>query len=176
MVLQAAEELDQWYGQPDPWGYYSSSDDQRRRDTLLSELPLRPYQRVLDIGCGQGFLTQSLPGHEIIGVDISASAIAFARRKEYPKCHFQQASLFELPELFQKQFDLITITGVLYPQYIGRATNLVYRIIDPLLARGGVLASVHIDAWYQCRFPYLLMKEHFYPYRTYIHRLEIYVK
>jgi SAM-dependent methyltransferase len=175
-TLQTLDELENWHRTDDPWAYETTSDDARRKATLLSELPERGYRRVLDIGCGHGYVTRDLPGEEVVGVDISAEAIRRAQRHANQKLRFVQASIFELDERVERPFDLIVITGVLYPQYVGRAIGLVYRNIDRLLANGGLLISVHIDAWYEARFPLLRLREHFYPYREYIHRLELYAK
>ena len=175
-MLQPAEELECRHQSHDPWNYEKSSDDRLRRNILLSELPVRDYDRVLDIGCGQGFITRDLPGKRIIGTDISQLAIEKAKQHECERLHFTQSSLFELAQTVTGKQDLVVITGVLYPQYVGASLSLVYRIIDGLLAEGGILASVHIDSWYRARFPYLMLKEHFYSYRDYTHRLEIYVK
>lgn len=174
--IQSANELDAWHHSDDPWNYESTPDDRLRKSILLSELPQRNYRNVLDIGCGQGFLTRDLPGVSVTGIDISNEAIHKAKGLQSDRLSFQQASLFDFPGKLDGPFDLVVITGVLYPQYVGRALNLVYHIVDNLLIEGGILVSVHIDSWYRARFPYLMLKEHFYPYREYTHRLEVYVK
>lgn len=174
--IQSAETLDNWYRIDDPWNYESHPDDALRKNTLLAELPSRQYQRVLDIGCGQGFITRDLPGIEVIGVDISAKAIAQAQRHASPRLHFVQGAIFDLSSKVQGPFDLILVTGVLYPQYIGHALTTVYRDLTALLGEDGLLMSVHIDDWCQARFPMLRIREHFYPYREYLHRLELYIK
>lgn len=176
MTIQDTDELEQWHKADDPWGYELNPEDALRKSTLLAELPVRTFQRVLDIGCGQGFITRDLPGEEVIGVDISSQAIQHANRYANERIHFLQASIFDLPEKLTGQFDLIVITGVLYPQYIGKAVSAVYRNLIGLLADDGLLMSVHIDDWYQARFPLLRLREHFYPYREYTHRMELYIK
>lgn len=174
--IQTKSELDEWHQVNDPWGYESTPDDQVRKSILLSELPKRSFRRVLDIGCGQGFITRDLPGEEIIGIDISSQAVHHAQQYANQRTRFLQGSIFELDRLVEKNFDLIVVTGVLYPQYVGHALGLIYRQIGNHLAEGGILASVHIDAWYEARFPLLRFKEHFYQYREYTHRLELYIK
>lgn len=174
--IQSRDDLEQWYSEEDPWGYESHPDDAVRKRVLLSELPDRPYRKTLDIGCGNGFLTRDLPGDEVIGVDLSERAIAHAQVAQDARLRFIRASIFDLPEVVDGPFDLIVITGVLYPQYVGKALSLVYRTVDTLLAENGILASVHISQWCQGRFPLLRMREHYYPYREYTHRLELYVK
>ena len=78
--------------------------------------------------------------------------------------------------MLDKKFDLIVITGVLYSQYIGKSSSLIYKIIDSLLVPKGILVSVHINDWYNCQFPYLKLKQRFYNYRNYNHKLEIYTR
>ncbi len=175
--LQSLEDLEKWHSRNDPWGYENSDDDAKRRNILLSEIPERKYNKVLDIGCGQGFITKHLPGKKIVGVDISRNAIKFAK-KNIKKRHivFLALDLFDLPNNLEDRFDLIIITGVIYPQYIGKSNTLVYKIIEDLLLDGGVLISVHIDEWYNARFPFLLLSETYYQYKEYTHKLEVYIK
>lgn len=175
-ALQALEELEAWHRTADPWQYESHPDDAKRRDILLSELPRIAYARTLDVGCGQGFVTRALPGRSVLGIDISAEAVARAEADRDGRIRYLQCGLFDAARALEGSFDLVVITGVLYPQYIGNALQVVYRVVDRLLADGGVLASVHIDAWYRARFPYLMLREHRYAYREHVHRLEIYAK
>lgn len=175
-MIQSKAELEDWYGTGDPWGYVHDPEDTKRKDILLNEIPDQAFQHVLDIGCGNGFITQSLPGEMIHGIDISGNAIAHANRNnQNPKITYEEKDIFELYHTTQ-QFDLIVITGVLYSQYIGESSNLIFIIIDRLLQKGGILVAVHIDEWYTCRFPYNLFKENVYPYKSYFHRLEVYQK
>lgn len=175
-MIQNKDELEQWHSKHDPWKYESSFDDLRRKEVLLSELPANKFESILDIGCGQGFITKELPGESVIGIDISANAINFAKKYETDRLKFIQASLFELPSMLTNTFDLIIITGVLYEQYIGNSKTLVYHIIDQILKHEGYLMSVHISSWYKIKFPYLLIKDYCYDYKQYLHKLELYIK
>lgn len=176
MVTEAAAELDQWYAESDPWHYYDNPEDTKRRAVLLGELPRRDYAATLDLGCGNGFLTNDLPGKNVVGIDISRRAIEHAQRHASERVRFLASDLFALSPSKVGTFDLVVITGVLYPQYIGQAVLLAQVIVDRLLNPGGVLASVHIESWYKARFPYLLAKQLTYPYREFTHLLEIYLK
>lgn len=175
-MLQPLDDLEKWHSADDAWGYETNPEDSKRKDILLSELPQKKYLNVLDIGCGHGFVTRDLPGKRVLGVDISHEAIRKAQAYKTDRIAFQQSSLFDLNRKLHEQFDLVVITGVLYPQYIGNAHNLVYHVIDKLLMDSGILVSVHIDAWYKARFPYLLLKDYYYDYREFTHRLEVHVK
>lgn len=176
-MLQSKIELESWHQTKDPWGYEGNNDDRIRKNVLLSEIPDRAYQAVLDIGCGQGFITRELPGNTVVGVDVSEEAINYANLFATERVRFLASDLFDLNKsLNGSKFDLIVITGVLYPQYIGKAHNLIYDIVDHLLSTDGILVSVHVNEWYSARFPYVMLKEFCYPYRTYYHRLEVYAK
>ena len=127
-MLQPLSDIEAWYDQDDPWNYESSLDDVKRRDILLHELPDRKFDSALDIGCGHGFLTRDLPARQVVGVDISKKAIKQANKLSGNKkkhISYLVGDLFNLDTLFpKKKFDLIVITGVLYPQYIGEAHTL----------------------------------------------------
>ncbi len=178
-MIQSQEELEEWYQKDDPWEYEDSFDDIKRRDILLAELPKRNYKNVLDIGCGHGFVTRELPGKKITGLDMSERAVAHANKeaKKNKNLSYVAGDLFKVHELFPEQkFDLIIITGVLYPQYIGNSKILVYHLIDQILEKGGILMSVHISDWYVSHFPYLQLEKLIYDYRSYTHIMEIYQK
>lgn len=179
-MIQSKHDLEEWYKQDDPWAYETTFDDQKRKQVLLNELPDRKYKNVLDIGCGHGFVTRDLPGKKITGIDISEQAVkqatAYAKKKNLDHISYRATDLFALPRLLKQKFDLIIITGVMYPQYIGTSNQLVYVLMDELLEKNGVLATVHVDEWYTARFPFLQIKEYFYHYRQFEHRLEVYVK
>ena len=74
----------------DETGHGLFSDEQRQAWLdLLARLAGRAPQRVLDVGCGTGFLTLMLAelGHDVTGIDLSPQMIDRARRKA------EQASL-----------------------------------------------------------------------------------
>jgi predicted TPR repeat methyltransferase len=179
--LQPVEELEESYKTPDPWNYDATVDDQIRRTRLLGLLPQIRYRRVLDIGCGNGFVTAHLPGDSILGCDISVNAVHWARerirtRSDASRFAFGARSIFDLDAKAMGRFDLIIITGVLYPQYIGNAFSVVTQIVDSLLLDDGILAACHISDWSRWRFPYTLLLTDIYQYLKYSHRIEIFVK
>lgn len=175
-MIQRKDELDKWHDKEDPWGYNDSKDDIVRKNILLSEIPEKTYKNVLDIGCGQGFITKDLSGEMVYGIDISQTAIDYVNKEPKDKLVYKQGSIFDIDKLFDLKFDLIIISGVLYPQYIGKSSNLIYLLIDKILNKNGILVSVHIDEWYDSQFPYLKIKQLHYDYRQYTHNLEIYSK
>ena len=102
--MQTKEELEHWYAVSDPWLYRQTLDDQIRKDLILDFLPLK-YQRALDIGCGEGFVTTDLPAIDIHGIEISDNA---AHRLPWNVKRVHQ------PE---GVYDLVMTTGTLYHQY-----------------------------------------------------------
>ncbi len=66
---------------------------------IVRHYGLRPGHKVLDIGCGKGFLlheiAQAVPGIEVAGIDISKYAIENAKEEIRPFLHEGSAS--ELP-------------------------------------------------------------------------------
>ncbi|MCF2146674.1 class I SAM-dependent methyltransferase [Desmonostoc muscorum LEGE 12446] len=175
-MLQPQEELEEFYQKYDPWDYEITPDDHTRKSIILSEIPERQYQNVLDIGCGHGFITRELPGTHITAFDVSANAISHAKKFESSRIKFMQSSIFEIPKHTKDSYDLITITGVLYSQYIGKSFNLVYKLVDSILREDGILLCCHINDWYSVRFPYLMLDCYYFPYRDYTQRLEVYIK
>ncbi|HEY1727842.1 MAG TPA: class I SAM-dependent methyltransferase [Candidatus Baltobacteraceae bacterium] len=76
---------------------------------------LRSGDRVLDVGCGKGYLLhelrESVPGLQIAGVDISAYAIENAKEEVRPDLAVADAA--ELP-FEDGAFDLVVSLGVLH--------------------------------------------------------------
>lgn len=175
-MIESADSLDLHYREADPWGYDSHPDDGLRRARLLSLLPKRRYARTLDIGCGNGFITQTLPGEEVVGCDVSSAALAWASRRveaERNRFRFVHAGLFDLLEQDLGTFDLIVVTGVLYPQYVGKSMALCTEILRRVSSEDGIVASCHIMEWNYFRLPFSMIDQTIYPYREYTHSLEI---
>jgi SAM-dependent methyltransferase len=85
------------------------------------QLPDRQAIRILDAGCGTGCGTEYLvhlnPTAEVIGIDLSAGALAVAeercQRSVSGRVKFQHLSLFDVDQV-PGQFDLINCVGVLH--------------------------------------------------------------
>ena len=63
---------------------------------LIERIPLEHCERIFDLGCGTGHLTQALqerwPEARVTGVDSSAEMLSHARA-EFPKLDFVQADI-----------------------------------------------------------------------------------
>ena len=178
--MQNKCDLEVFYTNEDPWDYEKNPDDLRRKSEALAILPINKYKRVLDVGCGNGFLTFDLPGDEIIGIDISEAAVTWANKRKLfnssKSFSFMQKSIFDLSAAELGQFDLVVITGLLYPQYIGNSSFYIREKINQLLSKGGILMTCHISDWMNWQFPFCRIDSTYYPYRDFHHKLDIYLK
>lgn len=157
--MQSKSEIEDWYTNKDPWGYESNKSDKNRKQRILEVLEVYPeFDRALDIGCGEGFITQDLPAKEIQGVELSDKA-AERLPDNVKRVHEPEG-----------KYDLIICTGMLYKQYDYRKFLTWIREH----ANGLVLTS-NIKSWQINDLPdkYLLYQEDF-PYREYAQNLRVY--
>jgi 2-polyprenyl-3-methyl-5-hydroxy-6-metoxy-1,4-benzoquinol methylase len=98
---------------------------------MLSQVKSSSQQklRVLDLGCGNGSLTNLIAqqGYEIVGVEESESGIAFAR-SSFPDCQFIQGSIYNLPYAKLGKSFYIVISGeviehLFYPRELVRSAK-----------------------------------------------------
>lgn len=79
----SAQEFQQRYAgnRSDVWGYLNSQPHQERSDRILSAFAGRRPQRLLELGCAEGFLTRRLAGlaEEIVACDLSEMAVQRAQ-------------------------------------------------------------------------------------------------
>lgn len=71
--------------------------------------------RVLDLGCGNGSLSNIIArqGYQVVGVEESASGIAIAQPK-FPDCQFIQASIYDAPKAeLLNAFDVVIAVEVI---------------------------------------------------------------
>jgi SAM-dependent methyltransferase len=82
---------------------------------MASHYGLKAGDRVLDVGCGKGFLlyefTQAVPGIEVAGLDISRYALLHA--KEEVAASLREGSAVSLP-FRDKSFDLVVSINTLH--------------------------------------------------------------
>ena len=87
-------------------------------EAMARRYGLEAGHRILDVGCGKGFLlhefTRAAPGVEIAGVDISAYGIEHAKPEVKPRLRLADAT--DLP-FENDSFDLVVALGVLHNLY-----------------------------------------------------------
>ena len=101
-------------------------------EAIAAHYDLKPGMRLLDIGCGKGFLlhelTRAVPGIEIAGLDISEYGIENA--KEEVKPFLRVGDAVELP-YDDRSFDFVVSLGMLHNLYnyeIDRALKEIERV------------------------------------------------
>jgi len=93
--MRTAEDFNLYYATPDPWQISRA----RFRDRVLRRC-LKRFIRgksVLELGCGEGHLTQAVfyRARSVIGIDISDVAIARAKSLNLPNARFENADLLQ---------------------------------------------------------------------------------
>jgi 2-polyprenyl-3-methyl-5-hydroxy-6-metoxy-1,4-benzoquinol methylase len=109
--MRTAEEFNLWYANPDPWHISHA----RFRDKVLRRR-LTPFIRgksVLELGCGEGHLTQAVfsKARSVVGIDISDVAIARAKQLKLPNARFESADFLQTS--FQG-YDIIAAIECIY--------------------------------------------------------------
>jgi protein-L-isoaspartate(D-aspartate) O-methyltransferase len=111
---------DYWDGDR-KYGYGGMRYDGRWRvvaDAMVKHYGLKPGDKVLDVGCGKGFLlhdlTQALPGLQVRGLDISTYAIENSKEEVRPFLKAGHAS--QLP-FEDASFDLVISINTLHNLY-----------------------------------------------------------
>ncbi|MGO1489508.1 MAG: PIG-L family deacetylase [Arachnia sp.] len=136
--------LDTMYdGGSDPWNNCGSFYEERRRALVLAMLGAARYNRVLELGCADGFLTAALVdrANEVLAFDTSPRAVAAARINA-PSAAVHQGDLPGVIPGGAERFDLIVLSEV---GYFLSATELLatLRRARAVLSPGAELLLCH---------------------------------
>ena len=101
-------------GGADAWGYRNSPQHLARADFILAALPAERFERALEVGCAQGFLSERLATRvdRLIACDISPEAVALAKQAGLTNVDFRVADVRRgFPG---EAFDFCLFSDVLY--------------------------------------------------------------
>lgn len=114
-------DFDYWDGDRNT-GYGGYRYDGRWRpiaEAMAKRYGLRAGDRILDVGCGKGFLlyefTQVVPGVEITGLDISAYALEHAKNEVRENLQLGNAASLPFPD---GSFDFVVSINTLHNLYL----------------------------------------------------------
>lgn len=130
---------DKWYTEEAHPIALLRAENRARNPWLLAQIEkhLGPGQTVLDVGCGGGLLSNALAqaGHRVTGIDLSATSIEAARRKDETKSvHYMQADARALP-FADGAFDVVCAMDFL--EHIPNPQNAI-REVGRVLREGGL--------------------------------------
>ena len=110
-------------------GYTYDGRWQKVAKAMIVHYDLKPGDRILDVGCGKGFLaydfTQVMPGLEVVGIDISEYAIENA--VEGIKPNLQVGHAKELP-FEDDSFDLVISLNTVHNLYCNELDSALREI------------------------------------------------
>lgn len=104
---------------------------------VIAAMQLRPGERVLDLGCGNGWATrliaQASPGVQAIGVDASPQMIARAEALHSLKIRARyEVGAFEKLDFKDAHFDRIfSMEALYYASDLGVAVRECHRVLKP---------------------------------------------
>jgi ubiquinone/menaquinone biosynthesis C-methylase UbiE len=129
-----------------------------RAKIIFDFLDKQEKGRVLDAGCGTGFVTRELikKGWDCISIDLSENMLSVAKKKaeqESLKADFRHCSVLDLSMFKDKEFDVIMLNGVL--PYINEEDEIkAYNECKRVLKDNGSL----IIAQYNSFFDFFMAK------------------
>jgi SAM-dependent methyltransferase len=99
-------------------GYHYDGRWRTVAEAMVEHYGIKPGDRILDVGCGKGFLlyefTQVVPGVHVAGIDISAYALAHAKEEVKPCLQLGSAAALPFPS---DSFDLVISITTLHNLY-----------------------------------------------------------
>ena len=135
------------------WDYLGKVGVERARNAIIIGVYAHDKKRILDVGAGEGALTDFLRTDEqkkgYVGLDISKEAVRIAKSKRSAYTFLQgSAETFEPPD--QKPYDLIIFNEVLY--YFDHKQLLKQYSSSKYLAKDGIIV---ISVWHTSKVDFL---------------------
>ncbi|MCY7351547.1 MAG: class I SAM-dependent methyltransferase [Cytophagaceae bacterium] len=131
----------------DPWDYVQAAEQAKYRLSLEAARRWQPApQRILEVACSLGYLTEQLAGYapEVYAFDVSETAVRQTRQR---CARLNTPTRFDIrpgdalePDYPAGHFDVIFAGDVVHGAFDGSELSIrAVRALLPLLASGGVL-------------------------------------
>lgn len=127
----------------EPYAYKPSAHSSHGR--VLQMMQGRPPAKVLDVGCGPGWLAEALTaqGHTVTGVDLAEAPGVQDRMARFVRADLEHG----LPDEVGDGYDVIVAADVV--EHVSDSRRLVADMTGRLRRRGTVICSVpNISHWY----------------------------
>lgn len=113
--------------------------------SIAALLPQVERMRILDAGCGSGFLSKKLAdlGHEVTAIDISGSGVA-RLRETYPQIHAEVRSVYDNLE------DLVPDTGF----DLALSSEVIEHLYAPRDFLLNIARTLRVSGWIILTTPY----------------------
>ena len=117
------------------------ASEERRFEALVRLLGLRPGEKLLDVGCGSGWLADRCQGAgaRVWAADIAYAGVAGARARFPRVSHFQVADVYHLP-FAGAGFDAVVLSEV--AEHLEDLPGALAEIARLLRSQGRLLVSV----------------------------------
>jgi 2-polyprenyl-6-hydroxyphenyl methylase/3-demethylubiquinone-9 3-methyltransferase len=109
---------------------------------LASAIP--PHSRILDVGCGNGSLSNEFAkrGHRVVGIDLADSGICIARQNYSGRFEIEAADAGVLDRLREEPFDLVY------------SVEVIEHLYDPRSFMKGCFVATKPGGRFICSTPY----------------------
>ncbi|MEK7422718.1 MAG: bifunctional glycosyltransferase/class I SAM-dependent methyltransferase [Actinomycetota bacterium] len=127
----------------EPYAYKPSAHSSHGR--VLQMMEHRPPLRVLDVGCGPGWMAEALirQGHHVTGVDLAEEPGVRERTDNFVRADLELG----IPDDVGANFDVVIAADVI--EHVRRPEQLLADMMHRLTAGGTIIASVpNISHWY----------------------------
>jgi 2-polyprenyl-3-methyl-5-hydroxy-6-metoxy-1,4-benzoquinol methylase len=116
MEEQLKSKFDLFYAKNDPWNTQDSTNQFLYAGFVKLFLNKKRFINVLDLGCGNGFLTNLLIQRcsNVTGIDISSNAIQYAKMNTNGNVTFIVSGAIRYLQGVHQKYDLITCFEMLY--------------------------------------------------------------
>ena len=147
VIAKSKEFGEEYWDGERKYGYGGYRYDGRWRSVardIIAHFSLKPGMRVLDVGCGKGFLVKDLmlecPGLEAFGLDISRYALIHCEKEVIGRLHLGSAESLPFPD---GSFDCVLSINTIHNLHRPRAV-VAMREIQRL---SGGRAFVQVDSY-----------------------------